>query len=165
MATGIAITAGRRGFSPKRPSSGSVVTTAIEGMAGRRRVLGDTSPAASSGQPPKGDGTTAAGWRLTGRGRVALWVVFGISIVLGLGVSQVATAPDITSVPQQTLTLVPESQRTSSVVVRPGDSLWVIAERELGYMDPREAVVELRRINGVSGGELIAGQRLDLPVR
>lgn len=103
--------------------------------------------------------------RLTRRGRVALLLFVGLCALAALGVFQLATAPQITSAPQQTLAMVPESQRTGTVLVKPGDSLWTIAERELGYMDPREAVVELRRANGITGGELVAGQRLHLPVR
>jgi LysM repeat protein len=104
-------------------------------------------------------------WRLTVRGRVALWLFVGLVALIGLGISNVMTAPQITSAPQQTLAMVPASQASGTVVVRPGDSLWTIAQRELGYLDPREAVVELRRLNNISGGQLMVGQELVLPVR
>jgi nucleoid-associated protein YgaU len=47
-------------------------------------------------------------------------------------------------------------------VVRPGDTLWTIAEREYGG-DPREGVWKITERNGLPGTLLRPGQRLVLP--
>ncbi len=49
-----------------------------------------------------------------------------------------------------------------SYVVRPGDTLWAIAER-VYEGDPREGVWRLRERNGVEGGIIHPGQRLAVP--
>jgi nucleoid-associated protein YgaU len=46
--------------------------------------------------------------------------------------------------------------------VRPGDTLWTIAERHYGG-DPRRAVWELQRENGLTGAAVTPGQVLILP--
>jgi Tfp pilus assembly protein FimV len=52
---------------------------------------------------------------------------------------------------------------TGPVTVRPGDTLWSIAERVAPGTDPRAEVAELRRINGLTGADgvrLVPGQVL-----
>ena len=49
-------------------------------------------------------------------------------------------------------------------VVRPGDTLWVLAVERFGG-DPREGVWEIRQRNGLSGSVLEPGTVLHLPVR
>lgn len=48
-------------------------------------------------------------------------------------------------------------------VVRPGDTLWSIAERLRPGADPRPIVDAIERANGVSAGELVPGQALRIP--
>jgi LysM repeat protein len=47
-------------------------------------------------------------------------------------------------------------------VVRPGDTLWSIAERASAG-DTRAGVWELRRRNGLAGSTIFPGQRLTVP--
>jgi LysM repeat protein len=47
-------------------------------------------------------------------------------------------------------------------VVRPGDTLWSIAERTYAG-DPREGVWKLQRRNELAGVTIVPGQRLALP--
>ncbi len=49
------------------------------------------------------------------------------------------------------------------VSVRPGDSLWSIAQRAMSGADPRDAIANLRSLNGVSSGDLQPGQKLMIP--
>lgn len=49
-------------------------------------------------------------------------------------------------------------------VVRPGDTLWSIAERLRPGEDPRPLVDAIERANGVSAGGLVPGQSLRIPV-
>lgn len=47
-------------------------------------------------------------------------------------------------------------------VVRPGDTLWSIATHHVGG-DPREAVWEIREVNGLTTSSIRVGQTLVLP--
>ncbi|MBG6138068.1 LysM peptidoglycan-binding domain-containing protein [Longispora fulva] len=58
---------------------------------------------------------------------------------------------------------VPSESRVA--VVRPGDSLWSVAVRELPGMDTYRAVRQLREINDLDDGVVQPGQHLVLPVR
>jgi nucleoid-associated protein YgaU len=48
-------------------------------------------------------------------------------------------------------------------VVRPGDTLWSIAERLRPGEDPRPLVDAIERANGISAGDLVPGQSLRIP--
>jgi Tfp pilus assembly protein FimV len=48
-------------------------------------------------------------------------------------------------------------------VVRPGDTLWDIAERAAPGRDPRQTIADLTAVNGVDAGSLVPGQQLRLP--
>lgn len=95
---------------------------------------------------------SAAGTRLTRRGRLA--VVLGLVVLLtaafGLGRSgaegSTSTAPEL-----------------RTVVVAPGDTLWGVASELVPGEDPRPVVEQIRRLNDLSGGGLRAGQQLVLP--
>jgi LysM repeat protein len=50
-----------------------------------------------------------------------------------------------------------------SVVVQPGQSLWGFARVSLPGMDPREAVLRIRDLNGLSGSVIHPGQVLKVP--
>jgi len=49
------------------------------------------------------------------------------------------------------------------VVVRPGDTLWLIARRVAPGQDPRGVVDAIVGANGVEAGSLVPGQTLVLP--
>ena len=51
----------------------------------------------------------------------------------------------------------------TSVVVRPGDTLWSIASAVAEGADVRVVVDEIQELNGLSGSELVPGQTLRLP--
>jgi nucleoid-associated protein YgaU len=51
----------------------------------------------------------------------------------------------------------------TSVVVRPGDTLWSIASTVAGDDDVRGVVDDIRRVNGLHGSDLVPGEVLRLP--
>jgi LysM domain len=53
----------------------------------------------------------------------------------------------------------------STAVVLPGDTLWSIAERHAPSQNPFAAVEEIRRLNGLDGYTVYAGQRVSVPSR
>jgi LysM repeat protein len=55
--------------------------------------------------------------------------------------------------------------RTASVVVREGDTLWSLAARYLPTQSPFAAIEEIRRLNGLDGYTIRAGQTLLVPGR
>ena len=67
-------------------------------------------------------------------------------------------AADATGDPRETF---PESSHR--YVVRPGDTLWSIAERAAQGEDPRELVDAMASVNGVDAGAIVPGQTLLIP--
>jgi hypothetical protein len=56
-------------------------------------------------------------------------------------------------------------QGLRAVVVRPGETLWSIAQRAEPGADPRAVIQEIIDINALSSGSVAAGERLWVPRR
>lgn len=102
-----------------------------------------------SGPPPVRLGRGRV--RLTRRGRVVVLVFF--LLLAGLGLAVAATASRAAD----------PVREAPTAEVRPGDSLWSIAERYVPGRDPVAAVEEIRRLNGLTGYTVHAGQQIVLP--
>jgi hypothetical protein len=89
--------------------------------------------------------------RLTGRGRAVLWLA--ALMVAGLGLVLTAPASEASD----------PAGPTRTVVVQPGDTLWSIAQRYVPGRDPFATIDEIRRLNGLSGYTIQAGEELTLP--
>ncbi|HEX7743761.1 MAG TPA: LysM peptidoglycan-binding domain-containing protein [Micromonosporaceae bacterium] len=89
--------------------------------------------------------------RLTRRGRFA---VVGFFVLVVTAVIAVLAPASRASDP-------PGAARTA--VVLPGDTLWSIAERHAPGHEPFAAVEEIRRLNGLDGYTVYAGQRVTVP--
>lgn len=96
----------------------------------------------------------AAPLRLTRRGRVVLTSVFLVAALVLLATLGARSAA--TSGPA-------EADRTRTVEVSEGDTLWGIAAGIAGPGEVRDVVYEIRRLNGLSGSALVEGQRLAVP--
>jgi Tfp pilus assembly protein FimV len=83
------------------------------------------------------------------RRRRATAALIGAVLVLGL--------------PAASRAVVDRPARTTTYVVRPGDTLWSIAVRISPGSDPRRVVDQLARTNGVDATHLVPGQELLLP--
>jgi len=97
--------------------------------------------------------------RLTRRGRLLLTL---LTLVLAVGAAVLATGSG-----SAVAGLVggPQPAATQQVTVRPGETLWAIAERTAPGVDPRETVAELMDLNALSTSAVQAGQVLLLPPR
>src|SRR5450755_2160839 len=92
--------------------------------------------------------------RLTRRGRiVAALLVAGLSLAVagaaqatGHSASQRATGPNL-----------------ARVVVRPGQTLWSVAENADPNADPRLVIQQIAQLNALTSDNLVAGQRLWVP--
>lgn len=94
--------------------------------------------------------------RLTRRGRVAAAVVAGLLVtlmsMLAAGVAQATShAPH------------PAGRDLVQVVVRPGQSLWSVAESAEPDQDTRAVIKQIIDLNGLSGDVVLAGQQLWVP--
>lgn len=90
--------------------------------------------------------------RLTRRGRfAALLVVFAAATAtFSLGGAHSSTAPL-------------RVERSSHLLVRPGDTLWQIAERVAPGADPRETIATIMSTNHLTGESVVPGQVLLVP--
>ncbi|WP_238016123.1 LysM peptidoglycan-binding domain-containing protein [Dactylosporangium sp. AC04546] len=89
--------------------------------------------------------------RLTRRGRI---VVFGFLLAVFGGLAALVAAPGQAADPPGP---------APTVVVQPGDTLWDIAGRVKGNRGRDATVEDIRRLNGLDGYGIDAGQRLILP--
>lgn len=133
---------------------------ATPGLAPRRRpapraVHPVSRPTARAATRPA-TATDAAGHvRLTRRGRLVLTLFFLVALTVALtlfGASSAATGEKGRPVP------------TRSVVVQPGDTLWMIAAEVAEPGEVREAVHRIQELNALSGSSLAVGQELAVPV-
>jgi LysM repeat protein len=53
----------------------------------------------------------------------------------------------------------------TEVVVKPGDTLWVIAQQQMPDHDPRDAVAKIRELNQLPSAQIYPGQTLTLEVK
>jgi LysM repeat protein len=60
---------------------------------------------------------------------------------------------------------VSPSPKTTLYTVQPGDTLWSIASQLDKHQDPRQAVYEIMRANGLNSAVIRPGQVLEIPVR
>ena len=116
----------------------------------RRRSAPADDPA------PAGEPTPPPPLRLTRRGRIVVVLVLAL---LTLGVL---------SLGRQALSAATGTDRpaTVQVTVRPGDTLWSIADRITPKgEDVRITVAQIRALNGLHGGTVRTGSTLRLPRR
>lgn len=100
-----------------------------------------------------GTGTGTGGVRLTRRGRAV--VVLFLLVLAVLALACAAPASDAAT----------PAGLAKVVVVLPGDSLWSITARYLPSRDGQAMIEEIRRLNGLDGYTIYAGERLVLPHR
>src|SRR2546423_14541863 len=91
--------------------------------------------------------------RVIGRGRLALVVL--LLVVMTALTAFVATRGEASG----------PTGASATTVVRPGDTLWSIAQRYAPARDPFETIEEIRRLNGITDYTVQPGQRLALPGR
>ena len=94
--------------------------------------------------------------RLTRRGRL---VVLLVVLAVLLGSSWLLTQSGVGAVPERDARPV-----IGHVVVQPGETLWEIAGRVDPEADRRVTVARIVELNGLSGAEVGAFQRLAVPV-
>jgi len=85
-----------------------------------------------------------------------LAIIIGLGLVAALLIRPAAAASDAAPAAHT---------HTHTVVVGDGQSLWSIAADAAGDDDPRDVIVEISEMNGLSGSVVHPGQRLEVPAR
>ncbi|MGH8893188.1 MAG: LysM peptidoglycan-binding domain-containing protein [Actinomycetes bacterium] len=95
---------------------------------------------------------------LTRRGRLLLTMV-ALLMLVGAGVLAVGGAPASAGSEPGAASVA------ERVTVRPGETLWAIAEREAPGVDPRETVAAIIGLNALDSSAVAAGSVLLIPPR
>ena len=119
-------------------------------------------PAPASGQTPRAQATRPETanppLRLTRRGRVV--VAVAAALVLAALSLVIASAALAASHPVSSRAA---QQGLAQVAVRPGQSLWSVAESADPAADTRVVIQQIIELNGLTGNVVFAGQRLWVP--
>jgi nucleoid-associated protein YgaU len=148
-AVGRAATRWTRPGQPAGPRSAaalSAVPLTVEFQAAGVRVTG-TAPGGQAAPMPL---------RLTSRGRV----VVAVTTVLLLAVLSLIVAMSAEATNQAPARTAPG---LTQVIVRPGQSLWSVAEKADPDADTRVVIQRITELNGLTGSAVFAGQRLWVP--
>jgi hypothetical protein len=147
------------GAGGRAAASWTARTQAARTQAARgQAVRGHAAPSRTArGQAAR---TQAAGvpLRLTRRGRIVIAVTAALLIaVLSLVATGAAQATSHSAPPRAA------QQNLSRVVVRPGQSLWSVAENADPDADTRLVIQQIIDLNGLKGHVIFTGQRLWVP--
>jgi hypothetical protein len=96
--------------------------------------------------------------RLTRRGRVVIAVATAILVAVVSLIAAKAVQATSRSAPPRVA-----EQALARVVVRPGQSLWSVAERADPGADTRQVIEQIVELNGLAGDAVVAGQWLWVP--
>ena len=94
--------------------------------------------------------------RLTRRGRLVVGIGSAMALFLVIVASGAFRADAGSSTADQAVA-------TSVVVVQPGENLWQLAGEVMPGVDPREAVLRIRDLNGLGDEPVRPGQSLVVP--
>ncbi|RBY90966.1 LysM peptidoglycan-binding domain-containing protein [Blastococcus sp. TF02A-30] len=133
------------------PPRGAAAVQRAPQQSARARVGARPTVGRAGGPRPQ----VAAALRLTPRARrLAVVLAVGLGVAVGALVDSAVSGGA-----GEQLRLVGES----TVVVRPGDTLWSIAGTIAGDEDLRGVVDAIQQLNGLEGAGLVPGQTLQLP--
>jgi len=118
------------------------------------RRTGREEPHMSSHPLHRPDAPFGTGARLTRRGRTALLLIL-VGLLLG--------AFSLGRVGSQAATPSPDRPSLQQTTVHAGESLWSVAHRIAPSADPRDVVLQLRRLNHLDDSGVQVGQQLVLP--
>jgi LysM domain len=141
------------------PADQTEPAVAVPGQASRPELLGGQPVRPRPARPqPTSARPASVPLRLTRRGRV----VVAVAAVLLLAVLSlvIAASAQATSHPVSS----PRTQQSlAQVTVRPGQSLWSVAEAADPNADTRVVIQQVVELNGLTGNVVFAGQRLWVP--
>jgi hypothetical protein len=119
-------------------------------------------PAAPAAPAPRARASARPRTRLTRRGRIVVSALVISATLLVVALAWLAG----TATAEAARNGAPASdvyRNLTSVVVRPGETLWAIATQAEPTADPRSVIQEIVDINALSGTSIQSGQRLWVP--
>jgi LysM domain len=131
--------------------------TRLPAPAPRPPARSEPASRSSARLEPDHDRAAAAPLRLTRRGRVVAAVAAALllaALSLVIAASAQATNHPVPRTAQQGL---------AQVIVRPGQSLWSVAENADPDADTRVVIQQIIELNSLTGDVVFAGQRLWVP--
>jgi LysM domain len=108
-----------------------------------------------TGMAPRGRAASMP-LRLTRRGRIVVAVITVLLLAV-LSLIAAMSAEATNQAPART------AQGLTQVIVRPGQSLWSVAENADPSADTRVVIQQIADLNGLTGSAVFAGQRLWVP--
>jgi LysM repeat protein len=147
----------RRQTSASGPTRGR--TDSRQAASSRTASSRAASSQAARGHAPRNQATaTAAPLRLTRRGRAVIAAAAALLVVMVLLIAASAAQATSHSVPPRAA-----ERNLSRIVVRPGQTLWSVAESADPNADTRLVIQQIVELNGLTGDVVQAGQRLWVP--
>src|ERR1700750_1972376 len=117
-----------------------------------------TAPASRRDTPADPRGTRVAPLRLTRRGRVVVALAAALLVTMvSLLLAGVAQATNDSPSPRAA------RENLVQVIVRPGQSLWSVAESADPDQDTRAVIQQIIDLNSLNGDTVFAGQQLWVP--
>jgi LysM domain len=145
--------------APAAPSAAVHPAAAPPVVAPARPAPARPAPALSApARPAVSPSSAASPLRLTRRGRIVVAVMAALLVAgLSLAVAGAAQATGHTASQRAT------GSNLAQVVVRPGQTLWSVAENADPNADPRMVIQQIAQLNALTSDTLMAGQRLWVP--
>ena len=120
-------------------------------------------PAPPAGGTAPAAGDAAAGWRLTRRGRVVLAALVALLVMAVAATASVAVGGGTAQATSHALSRHAAERDLARVTVRPGQSLWSVAESADPGADTRVVIQQIIELNALAGMTLNPGEQLWVP--
>ena len=108
-------------------------------------------------------GDAAAGWRLTRRGRVVLVALVTLLVMAVVAAASIAASGGIAQATSRGPSRYAVERNLARVTVRPGQSLWSVAEAADPGADTRVVIQQIIELNALPGMTLNPGEQLWVP--
>jgi hypothetical protein len=140
------------------PSVPPEAAQAARARSGHRQAGHRPAARATAVRGPAGRQAASAPLRLTRRGRIVVAVAATLLVsLLSLLGAQAAQATSHSGSARGA------DRNLTQVIVRPGQSLWSVAEAADPNADPRQVMQQIIELNGLTSDAIMAGQQLWVP--
>ena len=109
------------------------------------------------------DGKAVPGWRLTRRGRVVVAALVVILVMAVAAAASIAAGGRTAQATSHALSRNAVERNLVRITVRPGQSLWSVAEAADPHADTRVVIQQIIELNALAGMTLNPGEQLWVP--
>lgn len=146
---------------PAPPTGGTAPAAGGTASAGAGTALAASD--AATGGTALGAGDAAVGWRLTRRGRVVLAALVALLVMAVVAAASIAAGGGIAQATSHGPSRYAAERDLARVTVRPGQSLWSVAEAADPGADTRVVIQQIIELNALTGMTLNPGEQLWVP--